>query len=207
VDACGNIYVLDNVIPEGMPAVPPCFVEAAKARRSEYPGTFGSTIKFPPEGGGVFHKNVSLKGKRGSLVPEKPRGDLLTCGTGKGPAVVDNAVWIRPYASPTPGQFGVCICITPRMSLDRYGRLFVPETAARRINVLDTEGNRLCSFGRYGNPDNGGTDSLRPMEGIPLNWAYCVAASDRAIYISDLNNSQVLRVRLDYRAAEKGPVP
>jgi hypothetical protein len=93
------------------------------------------------------------------------------------------------------------------MSLDRYGRLFVPEAPSRRIRVLDAEGNELCVFGRYGNADNGGKDSLRPIEGVPVDWAFCLAASDRAVYLSDLNNRRVVKVRLDYQATSSCPVP
>ncbi len=205
VDREGNIYVIDNAIPKAMPEAPPDFAEALKDRYNCYRGVFGSVIKFPPAGGGVYHTKV--KGKKGSLAPEQPLGKLVECRSGAGPSVVDNAAWIRPYASPTPGQFGTCVCFPARMSLDRYGRLFVPETPSRRINVLDAEGNLLCSFGRYGNPDNGGKDSLRPMKGIPLNWAYNVTASDRALYISDTNNRRILKVKFDYQAAASCPVP
>jgi hypothetical protein len=134
------------------------------------------------------------------MAPEKPRGKLVECH-GPIPSVVDNAAWVSAYASPTPGQHGTCVCFPGRMSLDRYGRIFVPVTPARRIRVLDTEGNELCVFGRYGNADNGGTDSLRPMEGVPMDWAFCLAASDRALYASDLNNRRVIKVRLDYAVA------
>jgi len=203
IDRDGNIYVMDSVIPEGKPVVPPHFAGAAKERRSQYPRTFGSIVRFPPAGGGVYHEK--LKGKEPAL--DKPVGKVVECWGGGGRVLLDNADWVRPYASPVPAQRGVCICIMARMSLDRYGRIFAPETASRRINVLDTEGNHICSFGRYGNPDNGGEDNLRPIEGIPLNWAYCVAASDRAVYISDLNNSQVVRVELDYETEARCPIP
>ncbi len=205
IDRDGNIYVIDNAIPKEMPEAPPDFAEAMKERYNCYRGTFGSVIKFPPAGGGVYHTKV--RGKKVSLMPGKPRGKLVECRSGVGSSVVDNAAWIRPYASPTPGQFGTCVCFPARMSLDRYGRLFVPETPSRRINVLDGEGNLLCSFGRYGNPDNGGKGSPRPIKGIPINWVYNVTASDKALYISDTNNRRVLKVKLDYQAAARCPVP
>jgi hypothetical protein len=218
VDGDGNIYVMDNVLPKDMPVVPPEFAEALKERRDKwnYKGIFGSVIKFPPAGGGVYRTKISAKytsltervtkeTKEVSGLPEKPRGKLVAYRTVGSDAMVDNAEWVRPYASPATAKG--CICFLARMSLDRYGRLFVPEAPSRRINVLDTEGNRICSFGRYGNADNGGKDSLRPIDGVPINWAYNVAASDKALYIADTDNRRVLRVRLDYRAAASCPLP
>ncbi len=207
VDRDGNIYVLDNAIPKGMSAAPPDFAEALKERYNCYHGLFGSVIKFPPAGGGVYHTTIRIRGgKRVSRAPEKPLGERVECDSGTGPCVVDNAVWIKPYASPTPGQ-RVCICFPARMSLDRYGRIFVPVAPARRIRVLDTEGNEICVFGRYGNADNGGPSSSRPMKGVPMDWVYNVAASDRAVYLADTNNRRVVKVRLDYAAAAKCPAP
>jgi DNA-binding beta-propeller fold protein YncE len=207
IDRKGNVYVMDNAVPQDRPAAPPDFADAVKERRNGYYGAFGSVIKFPPAGGGVYHKGAKVRGKRTSLVPEKTLGKLTECRSGTGPCVVDNAAWIRPYASPVPGHPQQCICFPARMSLDRYGRLFVPVAPARRIRVLDTEGNELCVFGRYGNADNGGKDSPRPVEGVPLDWGFCLAASDRALYVSDLNNRRVVKVRLDYAAEAKCPVP
>jgi hypothetical protein len=55
--------------------------------------------------------------------------------------------------------------------------------------------------------DNGGKDSVRPVEGVPLNWACNVVASDKAVYVGDTDNRRVLKVRLDYAAAATCPVP
>jgi hypothetical protein len=118
---------------------------------------------------------------------------------------VDNAIWIRPYAAPAMGSH--CICNNAHFDIDRYGRLFVPNALARQVEVLDTEGNTICTFGRYGNVDNGGKDSRRPVDGVPLNWGVDVAVSDTAAYISDLANRCVVKVRLDYQVTASCPIP
>jgi hypothetical protein len=120
-------------------------------------------------------------------------------------AVGDNAIGIHSHTSPARGSH--CICSNAHFDLDRYGRLFVPNALARRIEVLDTEGNRICVFGRYGNVDNRGKDSLRPVDGVPLNWPVEVAVSDTAAYIGDLSNRCGVKVRLDYQAAASCPTP
>jgi hypothetical protein len=206
---------MDGAIPTDISPVPPEFKDQLKERYTKYLGIFGSVIKFPPSGGGVYLKKASRKDPKTkkwvkvSLVPENPQGKLVEChttGFGRTPAcVIDNAIWIRPYASPTPSTG--CICFPARMSLDRYGRLFVPVAPARRFEVIDTEGNLVCRFGRYGNPDNGGEKSPRPVDGVPLNWAYNVAASDRAVYIGDTNNRRIVKVRLDCHAEAECQVP
>jgi DNA-binding beta-propeller fold protein YncE len=207
VDRAGNIYVMDNAVPQDAPVAPADFLAAAEERYSGYYGVFGSVIRFPPAGGGVYHLEAKVRGGRKSLAPEKPRGKLLACRSGAGRCVVDNADWVSPHASPVPGHPQQCICFPARMSLDRYGRLFVPVAPARRIRVLDTAGNQLCVFGRYGNADNGGKEDPRPLEGVPLDWGFCLAASDRALYVSDLNNRRVVKVRLDYAASAKCAIP
>jgi hypothetical protein len=206
VDRDGNIYVLDSAVPKGVPGMPAFLNEAITQRelRRVYDGVFGSLIKFPPAGGGIYTRAGTAWGSRSGTVPQTLKGQRTECRRGR---VVDNAVWIRPYAASVPSLAGVCICKMARFSLDRYGRAFVPAAPARRIWVVDTEGNRLCVFGRYGNADNGGADSLRPVAGVPMNYGGNVAVSDRAVYIADTHNRRVVKVRLDYRATATCPVP
>jgi hypothetical protein len=197
VDRQGNIYVLEGLLPKDVPLGPPGFAGLEKAgagKPSGYCGFFGCIIKFPPGGGAVGEAKE---------MPAPAEG-VKRVVTASG-ALVDNAIWIHPYASPAMGSH--CICNNGHFDIDRYGRLFVPNALARQVEVLDTEGNRICVFGRYGNVDNGGKESRRPVDGVPLNWGVDVAVSDTAAYISDLSNRCVVKVRLDYQAAASCLVP
>ncbi|MFH0980151.1 MAG: SMP-30/gluconolactonase/LRE family protein [Planctomycetota bacterium] len=203
LDPQGNLYLLDTVLPEGAPPGPPEFAGAMATDKAwdcytgrffGLRGIFGSVVKFPPAGGGVYGA-------------EKPAGKAAptTCQDGK---VVEGAVWIKPHAAPVYGDANHwCFCFAARMGMDRYGRIYVPQAPLRRVEVWDSEGNRLAVFGRYGNADNGGKDSIRPVTGVPLNWPGNVAASDSAVYVGDTNNRRVVRVRLDYEAMASCPVP
>ena len=68
-----------------------------------------------------------------------------------------------------------------------------------RVVVLDTNGNEIGTFGRYGNQDSAGPESLVPEPGIPLAWPCAVGVSDRAIYVSDILNRRIVRVKLAYK--------
>ena len=206
LDMFGNLYLMEDVLPKGAASGPPELVavmtEAEErmiwkkvgGRTWGYRGLFGSIVKFPPAGGGVYFK-------------EKPagKGKQIECQDGK---IVENSVWIRPHVSPVYGEKNHwCFCFAGRFDIDRYGRIYVPIAPLRRIEVWDARGNKICTFGRYGNVDNGGKDSLRPVKGVPVNWGGNVAASDSAVYISDTNNRRVAKVRLTYHATATCPVP
>jgi len=198
LDPSGNIYIIEDVIPKDSPPAPPGFVHRLVNEKRSFGlrGTFGSVVKFPPSGGAVYLKDSEHPAEQGAK--------RVTCRMGH---VVDDSMWIRPYASPIYGEGGHwCFCFTGRMDIDRYGRLFVPVAPARQIEVLDTAGNHICFFGRYGNIDNAMQKEKRKIEGIPVNWPGNVAVSDGAAYISDTNNRCVIKVKLDYTLTETVPV-
>ena len=93
-----------------------------------------------------------------------------------------------------PDEAG-CQCESTRFDLDEFGRLYVPDLYRFRVTVLDGAGNEVAHFGGYGNRDakGEGTD-------IPLAMGLAVAATDRHIYVGDIVNQHVVRVRLTYAA-------
>jgi hypothetical protein len=131
----------------------------------------GSIVKFPPEGG--------------TISATEPYNYLRTA---------TNAIKIYPqdYApiSGTPGSEN-CRCRSPRFDLDPYGRLFIPSAFTCKVAVVDNEGNNIVSFGRYGNVDD-------PMDNIPLAWPVGAAASEDYIYVTDMVNSRLMRVKMNY---------
>jgi hypothetical protein len=91
-----------------------------------------------------------------------------------------------------------CQCRSPRFELDRYGRLFIPNALTSEVYVADNNGNTILTFGEYANADSKGPGSLVPGPDIPLATPLCVAASEDYIYVSDINNARLVRVKMNY---------
>jgi HEAT repeat protein len=94
---------------------------------------------------------------------------------------------------PSLNRQGRCMCWHPRFDVDDFARVFLPDQLRCRIVVLDTAGNPVTSFGRYGNVDDRG-------EGVPLADPRTVMVSDRAVYVGDMSNNRIARAELRYRA-------
>ena len=60
------------------------------------------------------------------------------------------------------------------------------------VAILDAAGNLITRFGQYGNADDPGDGPV-----IPLAWPHAVAATREAIYVADMVNHRIVRVRLD----------
>jgi HEAT repeat protein len=86
-----------------------------------------------------------------------------------------------------------CHCWAPRFDLDEFARVYVPDQLRCRIVVLDSAGNEVTSFGRYGNAD----DDAGPD--VPLADPRTVVVSHHTAYVGDMINNYVARAKLDYR--------
>ena len=73
---------------------------------------------------------------------------------------------------------------------------------APRVTVMDNDGNEILHFGTYGNRDSMGgfPGELVPTKGIPLAFPNSVAATDNYIYVADMVNLRLLRMKKKYRA-------
>jgi DNA-binding beta-propeller fold protein YncE/HEAT repeat protein len=190
VDRRGNIYVMDHLKPLDK-TVPDALVGRVKLDRNDrFVHNYGSLLKFDPDGG-----SVRLAGKGTPQARSlKPGQRQFTTAEGRGDFIAEGVLWsyfgvsnIRP-ARPRDG----CQCWTPRFDLDAYDRVFVPDQLRCRILVLDSNGNEIMTFGRYGNPDEQGP-------GIPLADPRTVMVSDNAAYVGDMTNQRVVRVALGYQ--------
>lgn len=133
----------------------------------------GRIHKFAPTG--------SLAG--GNLFPQAPAGPARTYDV--------------PY-----GAFDAdCIVRTPRFGVDGFGRIYYPTNIAQRVAVMDNAGNEILSFGTYGNRDSlGGLPGDRvPTPGIPLAFPNSVDATDDFIYVGDMVNLRLLRIRKTFQ--------
>ncbi|MBL8026682.1 MAG: T9SS type A sorting domain-containing protein [Fibrobacteres bacterium] len=86
-----------------------------------------------------------------------------------------------------------CQCRTPRFDLDMYDRLFIPNALTSEVTVADNNGNTIATLGRYGNVDDAGRDGK-----IPLATPLTVAVSDNFLYVGDINNARLARIKMNY---------
>jgi hypothetical protein len=91
-----------------------------------------------------------------------------------------------------------CGCFTPRFSVDDFGRTFLPDAFSFSVVVLDNNKNEILRFGDYGNPDQQGPGSAHPTPEIPLAWPVGVQNINNSVYVSDIGNRRVVRVKLGY---------
>lgn len=139
-----------------------------------FAGAMGRIHKFAPTG--------TLES--GNLFPKVPAGPTLT------------------YDVPYGAFDSDCITRTPRFGVDGFGRIYYPTNIAQRIAVMDNAGNEILHFGTYGNRDSLGglPGDLIPTRGIPLAFPNSVDATDQHIYVADMVNLRLLRIKKTFRA-------
>jgi DNA-binding beta-propeller fold protein YncE len=194
VDPAGNIYVAAAVRPgtDTVPAelkgqvrsgaVDPDSVNGVNA----YPVIYGSIIKFGPDGGRIYEKAGGVR-----------------CNVAYGrPIDVKGAKWIRPgisvisgWSTPKgkPGTTIACLCESPCIDVDGFGRVFYPDAGRAQVGVLDTAGNLICTFGKYGNPDS---------TGLSFWWPQAVAVDDTSVFVGDRLNRRIVEASLSYQREE-----
>ena len=93
---------------------------------------------------------------------------------------------------------------TPRFGVDEYGRIYYPSGIESRVGMIDNAGNRILWFGTYGNRDSmAGLDGeLVPTKDIPMAWPNSVDADDDYIYVTDIINTRLLRIRKTFVVTE-----
>jgi len=179
------------------------------AQTHAYSIHLGSLFKFPPEGGSIRN----LKSFSPALVPTSTwTGDtvpsLQVSGYGNKVFRVEGPTWQYFGVSPIPtwddaGDPG-CQCFTPRLSVDRFERVFVPDALQFTIQVLDANRNVITKIGSYGNSDQTGPSSLRVSPEIPLAYPMYVQKINDRLYISDVGAHRIVRANLGYSALFNG---
>ena len=81
------------------------------------------------------------------------------------------------------------------------GRIYYPTNIELRVSVMDNAGNEILHFGTYGNRDSmGGLPGDKiPTKGIPLAFPNSVDATDNYIYVADMVNLRLLRLRKNFK--------
>ncbi len=208
VDRQGNIYVADNIKLRGkfypadiadqlpQPGAKEIWLSEPAGRPNLYLYNYGTLFKFPPAGGTISPAKA-----------DDPEAQM-TGGACKWQYVtVKGALWRHLGISPVPAGNGRghsvpygCVCINGRFDLDAFGRIFVPDVHRFRVDVLDANGNKITSFGRYGNADSRGPE-------ITFNWGSFVGVSRKAVYVCDNLNRRVVRVTLGHAAQDTCRIP
>jgi hypothetical protein len=190
-DAAGNIYVGIHAhqVVDGQPQ------------------PAGAFAKFPPTGG-------RFTSSFGAIAPleSPPRRTPDFCGYGLDQKIwARNMYWSHPgldqlhFVDPHRGGGYPCACAICRFDTDLYGRSFYPKAYQFTVGVVDTNGNPICSIGRYGNCDS---PAMKPGD-TDIGFAHCsfvTAVSDRWLYLNDNANARIIRLGLGYRAEERVPL-
>ena len=73
-----------------------------------------------------------------------------------------------------------------------------------RVCVVDNAGNLIDQFGHYGNIDSRGPgkDSAIKTPPVPLGWPEAVGVSRTSIYVLDVLNCRIVRMKKVYAAQE-----
>jgi len=161
----------------------------------------GSLAKFAAKGGRLvrdFATPVKLDD------PPKRPADFLSGG---GKVWGQNMYWCAPgmdqlHFVDSAGTGYPCECYHCKFDTDLYGRSFLPRAYGYHVAVLDTNGNRICEIGRYGNADK---PAMKPGDhDIGLGQcSYIATVSDLWLYIADDSNVRIIRVKLDYHAEQR----
>jgi hypothetical protein len=110
---------------------------------------------------------------------------------------------LRAYSG-ISGSNMKCSCGHTRWDMDYYPRLWIPAPQLCSVVVLDSNGNLIARFGKYGNVD----DDDPGVGGIHFAGRIsAVCASDRAFYAVDQHNHRLLKAELSYAAEEEVALP
>jgi DNA-binding beta-propeller fold protein YncE len=179
--------------------------------RNEYLYHWGSVFKFGPSGGAFYGRSADWD-KDPAKLPEvcsvtNASQDTAAYRSGYyyRPVRVDGAKWRYPGMGIVPASERMwgdpsCVCMTSRLAVDPYGRVFLPNVFGFCVEQVDSAGNRISRVGTYGNPDD--------VDG-EIRWAWPAfvdVAGDR-LYVSDSVNRRITVVRIDYAARAEAAVP
>lgn len=181
-DLKGNLYVGSLTRATEQP------IPAAFASNKAYTQSVGSVIRYGRnDSGSVINSINSLSA--GVAAP--------------GAAKIYSSAGVGPFSC-DPGTASACICGSPRFDVDPYGRLFLPNAVANQVSIVDNNDNLMLQFGQYGNPDSRGgltgPGVAIATPGIPLGFPNSVAVSEDYIYITDMANGRLVRVKMTYES-------
>jgi hypothetical protein len=178
-------------------------------------------MKFKPGEARLFWEKGIQKPLPEDELPDRPREFTSDA---RCLAWLEGVEWLVPEVgvsgnktSPRYNADHGCICRNEsRFDLDLYARSFCSEVAKYRICVVDSNGNPMLRIGRMGNVDDGQPlakdgrpPNPRPIGGDEVAIANCMHVAvdtDNRLFISDIGNTCIRSVKLDYHASERVPL-
>jgi hypothetical protein len=84
--------------------------------------------------------------------------------------------------------------------VDGWGRIFMPNAILNHVRVVDNNNNKILEFGHYGNIDSRGDleGSMIRTPPIPLGWPQAVGVSRDYVYVADVANMRIVRLKKVY---------
>ena len=172
--------------------------------RNEYLYHWGAVFKFGPDGGAFYGRGSMHYGGRRNRAqvadaenapesaPEYRSGYLYQR------VKVVGAKWRYPGMGIVPSSERLwgdpsCVCMTSRLAVDPYGRVFAPNVFRFCVEMLDTDGNRIARLGKYGNADDRGPEPH-------FAWPAFVGVAGDKVYVSDSVNRRITVIGLTYAA-------
>ena len=164
-----------------------------------YAGKCDGEPKNPPAG---FEKDALFNSSIGRIYKYAPTGALASGDLFPTAPAGAAKVYDIHYGVISPS-----FSRTARFGVDGFGRIYYPTSLLPRVSVIDNEGNNLLSFGTYGNRDSAGglAGDLVPTKDIPLAWPSSVDATDDYIYVTDIVNVRLLRIKKTYAIEKSVP--
>jgi hypothetical protein len=92
------------------------------------------------------------------------------------------------------------------VAIDAADRIYVADVDLHMVKVLDTAGNTIARFGRWGNaqtkprPDGNARD-------LGFRLIYCVTTSGDSVYVSDKDLRRIAQVKMAYRVSREAAIP
>ena len=171
--------------------------------RNEYLYHLGAVMKFGPTGGAFYGRGAMEHSRRKNAAPV---ASVESAPAGATPYLSGylyqrvkavGAKWRYPGMGIVPTSERLwgdpsCVCMTSRLSVDGFGRVYVPNCFGFCVDVLDTDGNRIARLGEYGNADD---------KGLQFAWPAFVDAQGDQLFVSDSVNRRVTVVRFHYAAS------